>query len=153
MRTYSLDIDPEQLVLWTRTELGERPSRLTVAASCRREVRAFDKRQEFRFGDAESEDLAEVAIVAALEISPAVSKDGWSISVLIEDETGLRIPDEGSDGGDEEMDLETFFGTFIRPDRGTVYVTANVEDAAAQARLTRLLGNVLENRHRGSNPR
>lgn len=150
MRSYTLEIDPEQLVFWTRAELAQRPSRLKTWASCGREVRKFEKRPEFLIGDAQEEDLNEVATVASLEIRPENAKEGWSISVLVEDEPGMSIWDEDVEDGEEEIDLETFYNTFLQPGRGTVYVTALVKDAAAQARATRFLGDVLNDRHRGA---
>ncbi|MCX2725676.1 hypothetical protein [Roseibium salinum] len=150
MRSYTLEIDPEQLVFWTRAELAQKPSRLKTWASCGREVRTFDKRPEFLIGDAEEEDLSEIATVASLEIRPGSEKEGWSISVLVEDEPGLSISDQDVEDGEDEIDLETFYDTFLLPGRGTVYVTATVRDAAAQARATRFLGDVLNDRHRVS---
>lgn len=150
MRSYTLEIDPEQLVFWTRAELAQKPSRLKTWASCGREVRAFDKRPELLIGDAEEEDLSEIATVASLEIRPESEKEGWSISVLVEDEPGLSISDQEVEDGEDEIDLETFYNTFLLPGRGTVYVTATVRDATAQARATRFLGDVLNDRHRTS---
>ena len=38
--------------------------------------------------------------------------------MVVEDEAGPRVPEEGAvDEGEEEIDLDTFYGEFIRPGR------------------------------------
>jgi hypothetical protein len=68
--------------------------------------------------------------------------------VVVEDEAGPRVPEEGAvDEGEEEIDLDTFYGEFIRPRRGSANVTAEVEDSAAERRLAELLSTIERNRH------
>ena len=43
---------------------------------------------------------------------------------------------------DEQIDLETFYSQFIRPERGTATVVAQANDAAAEARLSSLLASI-----------
>lgn len=150
MQTYSLDIDPEQLVFWTRAELARRPSSLRTYATCGREVRRFDRNSEYARADGEDEDIHEIATVATLEISPGSSADGWSISILVEDEPGESLAEEGNELLDAEIDLDTFHDLFLKPDRGIVYVTATVDNEAAQSRAVQFLSNVLNDRHNGN---
>jgi hypothetical protein len=41
-----------------------------------------------RLGDQEREDLNEVATVATWEITPFHSNDGWSLTIIVEDQVG-----------------------------------------------------------------
>ena len=152
MRTYTLEIDPEQLVFWTKTELALDPSRLKTEATCRRETRHISRKLENHMGDAEIEDLHEIATIASLQIAPERADDGWSISVLVEDEPGMVVADEEIGEDEVEIDLDTFYDVFLKSGHGTVYVTASVEGPAAQARATRLLGEVLKDRHHQRRP-
>jgi hypothetical protein len=68
--------------------------------------------------------------------------------VVVEDEAGPRVPEEGAaQGGEEEIDLDTFYDEFIRPGRGSANVVAEFEDSAAERRLADLLGMIERNRH------
>ena len=99
-------------------------------------------------GDEEREDLTEIATIATLEIAPAHASEGWLLAVVVEDEVGPRMPNEGGvTGGEQQIDLGTFYNEFIRPGRGSTNVTAEVEGPAAQGRLTRLLNTIESNRH------
>ena len=92
-------------------------------------------------GDEEREDLSEIATIATLEIAPIHASDGWLLTVAVEDEAGP--PGEG----EEKIDLATFYSKFIRPERGISNVVAEVENAQAKARMTRLLHAIDRNRH------
>jgi hypothetical protein len=66
----------------------------------------------------------------------------------VEDEIGPRGPGRGTTvEGDQQIDLETFYSQFIRPERGTATVAAQANDAAAEARLSSLLASIENNRH------
>ncbi len=68
--------------------------------------------------------------------------------VIVEDEVGPRIPEEGAaEEGKEEIDLNTFYDEFIRPGRGSANVIAEADDASAERRLAALLGTIERNRH------
>lgn len=72
------------------------------------------------------------------------------MTIVVEDEAGPQMPaGRMSIGGEEQIDLNTFYKEFIRPGRGDANVTAEVEDPAARARLTRLLHGLETNRHCG----
>jgi hypothetical protein len=112
------------------------------------EVREIPARADLHLGDEEREDLSEVATVATLEITPAHPSDGWKMTITVEDEIGPRGPGRGAFvEGDEQIDLETFNGVFIRPERGTATVVAQADDAAAEARLSSLLASIETDRH------
>jgi hypothetical protein len=49
--------------------------------------------------------------------------------------------------GEQAIDIGSFYSQFIRPERGTASVIAEVEDPAAEARVTRLLKAIEKNRH------
>lgn len=154
METYSLDIDPAQIVRWLRAEHQPGISPFRVTARRGRAIEELPSATRFHLGDSEREDLSEVATFATLDIEPLHANEGWRLSVIIEDEAGPRLLDSDEADVDEEdfeeeedIDLETFYEDFIRPGRGESTVIAEVENAAAQARLQPLLKAIEQNRH------
>jgi hypothetical protein len=153
METYPADVDPDQLVRWVMAErrAAQRPA---VSAIARRttEAREIPVRREIHLGDQEREELSEIATVGTLEIAPVGPGKGWLLTVLIEDEAGPRaLDDNAAPEGEEEVDLDAFYDEFIRPGRGNAYVVAEVENAAAKGRVTRLLNRIERNLHRSEN--
>jgi len=148
MRPYPLDIAPEQVVRWIMAEQQAAPTRFRIVARRGAQVREIPARREFRLGDEEREDLTEVDTVATLEIAPAHAGEGWILTVEVEDEAGPRLPEKGAlVEAEQPIDLHTFYEEFIRPGRGIANVVAEVEDEAAEARLTELIGSIERNRH------
>jgi len=148
MAAFPVDIDPQQIVRWIIAEHRITPSSLKLAARRTTEVRQIPARREFHLGDEEREDLSEIATVATLEIAPPHPSDGWQMTITVEDEIGPRGPGRGTMvEDDEQIDLETFNSQFIRPERGTATVVAQVDNAAAEARLSSLLASIESNRH------
>jgi hypothetical protein len=148
MQSYPVDLDPEQVVRWVLAERHAAPSTLTTVAKRATESRDLPARRELRLGDQEREELSEIATVATLEVLPAHAGDGWRLLVIVEDEVGPRIPEEGVvDEGEEEIDLDTFYDEFIRPERGNANVVAEADDASAERRLAALLRTIERNRH------
>jgi hypothetical protein len=148
MQSYPVDLDPEQIVQWVMAERRAPPLVFTAIARRTTEPRDLPARREIRLGDQEREDLSEIATIATLEISPIHAGDGWRLTVVVEDEAGPRVPEEGAvDEGEEEIDLDTFYGEFILPGRGSANVIAEVEDSAAERRLAELLSTIERNRH------
>jgi len=148
METYPVDIDPEQVARWIKAECEVAPSAFKIAARRRREVREIPVRAETHLGDAEREDLTEIATIATLEIAPVHASDGWLLSVVVEDEIGPHLSDAGADiEPEQKIDLGTFYKEFIRPGRGNANVIAEVEDPAAKAHLARLIKAIETNRH------
>jgi hypothetical protein len=143
--TYPVEVDPAQLVRWLRIEHDATPNAFRVTARRATEVEELPVREELHLGDAEREDLAEVATLATLDIEPANAAEGWQLTVVVEDEIGPRFLGAGAQ--DQQIDLGTFYGEFVRPERGSMTVSARVADAAAGARLARLLQDVETNRH------
>ena len=148
MEPFPVDIDLKQIVHWIIAEHRLTPSSLKTVARRAAEVRQIPDRAEFHLGDEEREDLSEVATVATLEITPAHPSDGWLMTIAVEDEIGPRGPGRGTTvEDDQQIDLETFYSQFIRPERGTATVVAQADDAAAEARLSRLIASIETNRH------
>ena len=142
METYPIDLDPEQIVRWIVAEQKTAPSAFRVNARRTTEVRDIPSRKEIHLGDEEREDLREMATIATLEIAPSHASDGWLLTVAVEDETGPPVLE-----GEEKIDLGTFYKEFIRRGRGTSSVSAEVDNAEAKVRLTRLLDTIETNRH------
>ena len=108
MQSYPVDLDPEQIVQWVMAERRAPPLVFTAIARRTTEPRDLPARREIRLGDQEREDLSEIATIATLEISPIHAGDGWRLTVVVEDEAGPRVPEEGAvDEGEEEIDLDT----------------------------------------------
>jgi hypothetical protein len=147
MERYPVDIDPEQVVRWIKAECEATPSTFRTTARRAREVRQIPVSGKTHLGDDEREDLSEIATIATLDIAPAHASDGWLLSVVVEDEIGPHSLGAGSVGEEEQIDLGAFYSAFIRPGRGNATVSADVEDPAARARLTRLLSLIETNRH------
>jgi hypothetical protein len=148
MKTYPVDIDPEQFVNWVMAECQAQSPAVKATARRTTEMREIPIRREFHLGDQEREELSEIATVGVLEIAPLDARKGWLLTVLIEDEVGPRAPDDDdAPESDAEIDLNDFYDEFIRPERGNAYVIAEVENAAAKGRVTRLLNLVERNLH------
>jgi hypothetical protein len=148
METFPVDVEPEQIVRWIVAEQHSAPSVFKTTARRTTEVREVPARSELHLGDEEREDLSEVATIATLEIAPVHASDGWLLTVTVEDEIGPRVSEqEAATEAEQQIDLGTFYNMFIRPRRGTATVVAQVEDSAAESRLTTLLDQIERNRH------
>jgi hypothetical protein len=128
-----------------------RAAPLTFTAIARRGTapRDLPAQRELRLGDQEREELTEIATIASLEIAPVHAGDGWRLTVVVEDEAGPRIPEEGAaeEGEEEEIDLDAFYDEFIRPGRGSANVVAEFENPAGERHLADLLRTIERNRH------
>lgn len=148
MTTYPLDIDAGQLVHWLLDAERRHEEGLSVRASREYVFRPVGRSARQRIGDEEAEDLSEVTAVGLLEVTPPPDHDGWVIRVRIEDELGGRVPDDESvQPGEEAIDIEAFEADFVKPDRGTVDISAEVDSGGALRRLNRLVAKVREDRH------
>ncbi len=148
METYPIDIDAGQLVHWLKAECDISPSTFRITAKRTSVPQDIPLRRETHLGDVEREDLSEVETIATLDIAPAHVGEGWALSIVVEDELGPRLLSEAPGGENEQtIDLGTFAKEFIRPGRGIASVTAEVQDAAAKARLTTLICAIETNRH------
>ena len=143
MQTYPVDIDPEEVVRWIVAEQATAPSTFRIVAWRVTEAREIPLRKEFHLGDEEREDLSEIVTIATLEIAPARAADGWLLRITVEDEVGPHVPErDATFRPEQQIDLGTFFKHFIRRGRGIANVTAEVENSAAEARLTALLSAI-----------
>jgi hypothetical protein len=153
MRSYPVDIEPEQVVRWIMAECRAASSPFRAAARRATEVRELPTETRYRLGDEEREDLSEVATLATLEVEPVHAGEGWRLTVVLEDEAGPAVAEDGVAEDEEDIELSTFYDEYIRSGRGTASVTAEVEDAAAEARLSRLLRQIETDRHAASGRR
>lgn len=149
MQTFPVDIEPEQIVRWVIAERQAAPSKYRAIARRAKEVREMPTRKELRLGDAERDDLGEVATVATLQIAPVSPNEDWRLTITVEDEIGPPIPDEGAEAEaeEEEIDIAAFYDEFIRSGRGNATVVAEAESPAAKARMMRLLGDIERDHH------
>ena len=148
MESFPVDIDAEQIVRWIMAEQAATPSTFKTTARRMSEVRELPAGREYHLGDEEREDLSEVATLATLEIAPAHAGEGWLLTVTVEDEIGPRVSGEGAaTETEQQIDLGTFYSTFIRPKRGTANVLAEADGPSARANVTRLLDDIERNRH------
>jgi len=148
METLPVDIEPQQIVRWIMAEQTVTPSTFKTTARRVTEVREIPARREYHLSDEDREDLSELATIATLEIAPAHGRDGWLLTVTVEDEIGPRVSGEGVDAAaEQQIDLGTFYNEFIRPGRGIASVVAEADSPAARQNLTRLLKTIERNRH------
>lgn len=149
MESFPVDIDPGQVVRWVMAERDTTtaPGLKTIARRLT-EVREIPGRREFHLGDEEREDLSEVATVATLEIAPAHKRDGWLLTVTVEDEIGPRAAGDGAEiEAEQQIDLGTFYNEFIRPGRGIANVVAEADSPSGRLNVTRLLETIERNQH------
>lgn len=146
MESFEVDIDPAQIVRWIMVERKTSPSTFKTLVTRASEVRAIPDRSEYHLGDEEREDLSEMNTTATLEIVPAHERDGWLLTVTVEDEIGPRMSADAA-AAEQQIDLGTFYSEFIRPGRGIANVVAHVENALARQHVTRLLEAIEQDRH------
>jgi hypothetical protein len=152
MESFSLDIEPQQVVRWLQEE--QRAGRLPVQVRATRDyaAQAIDPPIEDIGGDA-TDPLGEVTAIGVLEVRPLVPAEGWLLLVRVEDDAGARLPeDEPVPDGEEEIDLETFNAEFIAPERGTASVSLEVENDTSTSRFEPLLRSMLQNLHANKEP-
>ena len=136
MESFPVDIDAEQIVRWIIAERAATPSTFKTTARRTIEVREIPERRELHLGDEEREELSEVATIATLEVAPTHATDGWLLTVTVEDEIGPRVSgEEAATETEQQIDLGTFYNTFIRPGRGTANVVAAVDSSSARRSL------------------
>jgi len=148
MDSFPVDIDAGQIVRWIMAERAASPSTFKVTARLATEARQIPERREYHLGDEEREELSEVATIATLEIAPAHAMEGWSLIVTFEDEIGPRASGERiAPSTERQVDIGAFYNTFIRPQRGTANVSAEVDSPSARAKVIRLLEAIERNQH------
>jgi hypothetical protein len=152
VETYPIDVEREQLVRLFIAERQGAVPKFEVVASCFEETRDLSWRKEFLIGNEVREDVHSVVRIATLKITPIHRSDGWSVSVVIEDDFGAQAfeDDEAMEEAEEEeidVDAFYFYNEFILPGRGSASLVAEFESLAAKQRLSRLLGDIVKDRH------
>ena len=121
---YDLDVDADHLVEWLKQDIqAAGKKRFDVSAS-----RVFVSGAGGDSGG-ENAEIAEIAAVGVLEVKPMPDSAGrWLLRIRVEDVIGPHLPDNGSVPDEpEELTLAGFEADFIAPDRGTAFVTLEVE--------------------------
>jgi hypothetical protein len=150
METYPVDLEARQIVRWLVEEQRRGTLQLNVLGTRSYVVEGLEEQESQRLGE-EDEGLSDVLAIGLLEIRPPAPKDGWVLRVRVEDRIGPRLPeDEDAPEGEEEIDLATFEAEFFQPERGTAEVLLDAEDAQAKARFTRVLKQMLNDKHRAA---
>jgi len=144
-----VDIEPRQIVRWLLDEERIKAFDLLVTATRSYERGELAPGEERQLGEAEAEELSEINEVGLLEVMPRKEPSRWTLRLRVTDDIGPRMPeDEPVPTEDEEIDLATFNEEFVVADRGFTEVSAEAQDRAASAELTRLVEAIVENRHR-----
>jgi len=144
-----VDIEPRQIVRWLLDEERIKAFDLLVTATRSYERAELAPGEERQLGEAEAEELSEINEVGLLEVMPRKEPNRWTLRLRVTDDIGPRMPeDEPVPTEDEEIDLATFNEEFVVADRGFTEVSAEAQDRAASAELTRLVEAIVENRHR-----
>ena len=131
------------MVRWFITERQGAVPKFEVVASCVEETRDLPLRKEFRIGNAVREDVHSVVKIATLKITPIHRSDGWSVSVVIEDDFGPQAFEEDEareEAEEDEIDVDAFYNEFVLPGRGSANVVPEVEDLAASSVSLDFLG-------------
>jgi hypothetical protein len=147
VESFPVDIDLAQVVRWLMTERAATRSALTTTVNCLTEVRQIPIRSQFHLGGEEREDLSELATVATPEIAPMHEREGWLLTVTVEDEIGPRVDLGAEQQIDLEIDLGTFYNKFIRPGRGVASVAARADSPSARTKLNYLLSAIERDQH------
>lgn len=149
MEPIIVDIEPRQIVRWLLDEERIKAFDLLVTATRSYEREELAPGEERQLGEAEAEELSEINEVGLLEVMPRKEPSRWTLRLRVTDDIGPRMPeDEPVPTEDEEIDLTTFNEEFVVADRGFTEVSAEAQDRAASAELTRLVEAIVENRHR-----
>jgi hypothetical protein len=146
--TYPVDIAAEQVVRWLLEE--QRSGYLPVEVRANRQyvIEPLERPEDVRLDKEDDADLGDVLAVGILEVFPPPGRNGWVLSIRMEDPLGPRMPDDESvPEGEEEIDLETFEADFISSGRATEDMTLDAETAEARAHFEALFADLLRDRH------
>jgi hypothetical protein len=144
-----VDIEAKQIVRWLLDEERSKAFDLLVSATRSYEREELAPGEEGQLGEAEKDELSEINEVGLLEVMPRKEPGRWTLRIRVTDDIGPRLPDdEPVPDEDEEIDLATFNEEFVVADRGFIEVSAEAQDRAASAELTRLVEAMLTDRHR-----
>src|SRR3974390_2296801 len=102
MEFYPVDVDPKQIVRWIKAESEAAPATFRIDARRTTEAREIPLQRERHLGDAEREDISEIATIATVEIAPAHTSDGWLLRIVVEDEAGPRVANASKNAEDEQ---------------------------------------------------
>ena len=154
MPTYPVDIAAEQVLRWLLDEQRSGALPVDVRATRRYVSEPLDRPEDVGLGDEDQAELGDVLAVGILEVSPPPVKNGWVLSIRIEDPLGPRTPDdEPVPEGEEDIDLATFEADFIASGRATEDMTLDAETAEATAHFEALFAKLLRDRHAARRPR
>lgn len=147
MERYPVDLDPGQVVRWIKAECEASPLTFRTSARCTRELRTLNGNDGVALDDEDREDLSEVATVITLDVAPFHARDGWTLSITVEDELGHHSLGAGTLGEEVQIDPDYFYRMFIRRGRGNAVVSAEIDDPSARHRLNWLLHMIETDHH------
>jgi rhodanese-related sulfurtransferase len=148
VETYSLDIDPAQIVAWLLAEERLRAFDLLVSASRSYEIGELRGGESNSLSNEDREELTEVLEVGELEVRPRHEPHRWTLRIRVEDDIGPRLPeDEPVPEEEEEIDLQAFADEFVIPDRGVAEVTVEAESDRDKASFDQVFSAILHDRH------
>jgi hypothetical protein len=145
---YQLDIAPDHLVEWLSKDImesGKTRFDISASRSFRTEV---IRNPSTPLNNEDMESLQ--AVTGILEIKPRPDSAGrWVLKVQVDDILGPHLPEEGSIPDEpEELSLAGFEADFIAPDRGTSFVTLELESDNDKAYFETFLNDLQTDRHR-----
>ena len=94
MEAYPIDFEPEQLARWFIAERQAAVPKFELLTNCSKRREDLPLRKELRIGDEAREEVHSVVTIARLRITPIQQDDGWSASVVIEDDLGPQVSEE-----------------------------------------------------------
>jgi len=148
MEEYELDTFSDQIVHWLRDELATEQPRVSYSAS--RDFVSDEGADTQAAGLSEETDARPLVTVGILEIRPVDADDNWRLTVRVEDNVGVHLPEDGSVSDDpEEIDLNDFQIQFTANDNCTEFVNLRAETTAAKKKFDELFVDIVSDRHRG----
>ena len=144
---FPVDIAPEQILHWLRSEISARPDEFSVRVE--REFAAAAPSDKADASISEDTDLTEASAIGLIEVRPADPSAGWMLRMRAEDQLGDHLPDGRSVAeGAEEIELDSFEELFLTPSgRALVETVLHADTPEAAVRAGPLFENILTDRH------
>jgi len=146
MTRYDLDTSAEQVVGWLKDEMAAGKQLFQIRAT--REYVREPVRDREGAGFDEDTDTSSLLTIGILDAWPTGVEDVWRLQIRVEDIVGPHTPEEESvPTGPEEIDLDDFEANFIAPDRGTTFVSVEVDTSEAKQRFDNVFSDLIRNQH------
>ena len=146
MEATAVDVAPQQIVHWLRSELHSIKGEFRISAT--REFVSAGSEHFDGAGVSDDTDIGSVVSVGTLEVSPIRSHGQWVLTLRAEDVLGDRVPEDHSVGDEpEEIDIETFEAEFVKPGRATIGAVLRSETEGDRKQFNAILKDIIRDFH------